>query len=143
MRAWRCGPRGGRAWGGGASSVLWRPDSRLGAWQRARAERTSNIWFMFVTLEVSQPDMSALNEAWLVLEKSALMSVTDETCQVEMGPYVVVAEAALELYAESAVCNSPLVAIFLLQSVLQAPCGSPPCGKVSLVSVMHTSFPAQ
>merc|ERR1740117_449170 len=65
------------------------------------------------------------------------MSVTAETCQVEMGPYVAVAEAALELYAVTAVCNSALVANFLLQSVLQAPCGSPPCGKVSLVSVMQ------
>merc|ERR1719272_1587104 len=96
---------------------------------------------MVVTLEVSQPDMSALNDCMLL--KSWLMSVTAETCQVEMGPYVVVAVAALELYAVTAVCNSALVAIFLLQSVLQAPCGSPPCGKVSLVSVMHASFPAQ
>ena len=117
------------------------PESRLGVMCRARAERTSNMRYMVVTLEVSQPDMSALNDC--MLPKRLFMSVTAETCQVEMGPYVVVAVAALELYAVTAVCNSALVAIFLLQSVLQAPCGSPPCGKVSLVSVMHASFPAQ
>ena len=35
--------------------------ARLKAWgPRARAERTRNIWYMVVTLEVSQPEMSAL-----------------------------------------------------------------------------------
>ena len=34
------------------------PDFKLGA--RARAERTKNMWYMFVTLEVSQLEMSAL-----------------------------------------------------------------------------------
>ena len=34
--------------------------ARLKAWgPRARAERTRNIWLMVVTLEVSQPEMSA------------------------------------------------------------------------------------
>ena len=49
--------------------------------------------FMFVTLEVSQAETSALNEC--KLEKSPLMLVTAETPQVEMGPYFVVAVAAL------------------------------------------------
>ena len=62
---------------------------------RARAERTRNIWFMFVTLEVSQLDMSALN--WFKSRKSSCMSVTAETPQLEMGPYVAVAVAALAL----------------------------------------------
>ena len=57
----RCGPGGGRAWGGGGASGMLgeRPDSRLlGA--RARAERTANMAYMVVTLEVSQLEMSAL-----------------------------------------------------------------------------------
>eukprot|EP00964_Phaeocystis_antarctica_P127611 scaffold91274_cov63-Phaeocystis_antarctica.AAC.2 len=29
-RAWRCGPRGGRAWGGSASSLLWRARIKAG-----------------------------------------------------------------------------------------------------------------
>ena len=62
---------------------------------RARAERTRNIWYMCVTLEVSQLDMSALN--WSKLWKSWDMSVTAETPQLEMGPYVAVADAALAL----------------------------------------------
>jgi hypothetical protein len=51
----RCAPGCGRAWGGGGASGMHgvRPESRLlGA--RARAERTTNIWNMVVTLEVSK-----------------------------------------------------------------------------------------
>ena len=56
----RCGARGARcmagrrAWGGGPSGTCARgePDSRLGT--RARAERTANILFMVVTLDVSK-----------------------------------------------------------------------------------------
>ena len=33
---------------------------RLKTWDRARAERTQNMRYMFVTLEVSQSEMSAL-----------------------------------------------------------------------------------
>ncbi len=62
---------------------------------RARAERTRNISFMLVTLEVSQLDMSALN--WYKALKSWLMSVTAETPQLEMGPCVASADATLAL----------------------------------------------
>ena len=48
---------------------------------------------MSVTLDVSQLDMSSLN--WAKPEKSPLMFVTAETPQLEIGPYVAVAEAAL------------------------------------------------
>eukprot|EP00964_Phaeocystis_antarctica_P152663 scaffold120659_cov51-Phaeocystis_antarctica.AAC.2 len=44
---------------------------------------------MSVTLEVSQLDMSALN--WFKFRKRLDMSVTAETPQLEMGPYVAVA----------------------------------------------------
>ena len=47
---------------------------------------------MSVTLDVSQPDMSALN--WLKPEKSAFIFVTAETPQLEIGPYVTMAESA-------------------------------------------------
>ena len=56
---------------------------------------------MSVTLEVSQLDMSALN--WFKFWKSWFMSVTAETPQLEMGPYVAVAVAALALYSWAAV----------------------------------------
>ena len=62
---------------------------------RARAERTLNISRMSVTLDVSQLDMSALN--WAKPEKSPLMFVTAETPQLEIGPYVAVAESASAL----------------------------------------------
>ena len=67
----------------------------VGAEGRARAERTKNMAPMSVTLDVSQLDMSALN-----CSKSATspcMLVTAETSQLEMGPYVAVAEAASAL----------------------------------------------
>ena len=73
---------------------------------RARAERTENISCMFVTLEVSQLDMSALN--WFKFWKSWFMSVTAETPQLEMGPYVAVAEAASALYSWAAVSREAL-----------------------------------
>ena len=63
--------------------------------RRARAERTENIHPMSVTLDVSQLDMSALN--WAKPEKSSFMLVIAETPQLEMGPYVAVAEAASAL----------------------------------------------
>ena len=50
---------------------------------------------MSVTLDVSQLDMSALK--WAKPEKSQFMLVTAETPQLEMGPYVAVAEAASAL----------------------------------------------
>ena len=50
---------------GGPGAVAARAARRAGpdykGWgQRVRAERTRNIWFMFVTLEVTQLEMSAL-----------------------------------------------------------------------------------
>ena len=50
---------------------------------------------MSVTLDVSQLDMSALN--WVKLLKSPFMLVTAETPQLEIGPYVAVAESASAL----------------------------------------------
>ena len=63
--------------------------------RRARAERTENIDAMSVTLDVSQLDMSALN--LVKAEKSPFMLVIAETSQLEIGPYVAVAEAAFAL----------------------------------------------
>ena len=50
---------------------------------------------MSVTLDVSQLDMSALK--LLMPEKRLAMLVIAETFQLEMGPYVAVAEAASAL----------------------------------------------
>ena len=50
---------------------------------------------MSVTLDVSQLDMSALKLC--MPKKSQYMLVTAETPQLEMGPYVAVAEAASAL----------------------------------------------
>ena len=45
---------------GGGTQEACTGMARLKAWgPRARAERTRNIWLMVVTLEVSQPEMSA------------------------------------------------------------------------------------
>ena len=63
--------------------------------RRARADRTENIDAMSVTLDVSQLEISALK--LLMPEKRWLMLVTAETPQLEMGPYVAVAEAASAL----------------------------------------------
>ena len=51
---------------------------------RARAERTENMECIFVTPEVSQFDMSALN--WFKLWKRDDMLVIAETPQLEMDP---------------------------------------------------------
>ena len=63
--------------------------------RRAGAERTRNMDSMSVTPDVSQLDMSALK--LLMPKKSSFMLVTAETPQLEMGPYVAVAEAASAL----------------------------------------------
>ena len=55
---------------------------------------------MSVTPDVSQPEMSALNAFNSM--KSLLMSVITETPQLEMGPYVAVAEVALASNATTA-----------------------------------------
>ena len=62
---------------------------------RAGAERTTNMSAMSVTLDVSQLEMSALN--LVKAEKSPFMLVIAETSQLEIGPYVAVAEAASAL----------------------------------------------
>ena len=73
--------------------------SKLSGWLKADAPK--NILLMSVTLDVSQLDMSALNcfKSW----NSPFMLVTAETPQLEMGPYVAVAEAASALYSRAAV----------------------------------------
>jgi len=83
-----------------------RPDSRLGG-ARARAERTKNIWYMVVTLDVFQLEMSALK--FLKFLKSQLISVIIETSQPAMEPYVAVAASGLALYSRTAVCRKALV----------------------------------
>ena len=90
MRAQQAGGWGGVV--GGASS---REAPTVEAAGRARAERTRNMCAMSVTLDVSQPDMSALN--WAKSWKSPFIFVTAETFQLEIGPYVAVAEAASAL----------------------------------------------
>ena len=67
----------------------------VGDERRAGAKRTENIHAMSVTLDVSQLDMSALKSC--MPEKRLFMLVTAETPQLEMGPYVAVAEAASAL----------------------------------------------
>ena len=59
-----------------------------------------------MTRETSQPEMSALKLvfAW----KSLFMSVTPETFQQAMGPYVSMAEVGFELYAATAVSSEVL-----------------------------------
>ena len=69
-------------------------DSRLEV--GARAERTRNMRYMFVTLEVSQLDMIALKLRNLV--KRLLVSVMAETSQSAMGPCVAMASVGLSLY---------------------------------------------
>eukprot|EP00964_Phaeocystis_antarctica_P018608 scaffold10266_cov58-Phaeocystis_antarctica.AAC.3 len=57
----RCGPGGVRALGGGDAIGMCTGTARLKAGRgRARAERTRNMVYMVVTLEVSQLEMSAL-----------------------------------------------------------------------------------
>jgi len=82
--------------------------ARLKAWgPRARAERTRNIWLMVVTLEVSQPEMSA--SKFVKPLKRELMSVMAETSQLAMGPHVAVAAVGLALNSWTLVCREALV----------------------------------
>ena len=59
-----------------------------------------------MTRETSQPEMSALKVVFA--RKSVLMSVTPETFQQAMGPYVSMAEVGFELYAATAVSSEVL-----------------------------------
>ena len=70
------------------------------------ARSTENMLYMFVTLEVSQLDMSALN--WFKALKRSDMSVTAETPQLEMGPCVASADATSALYSWAAVRKEAL-----------------------------------
>ena len=65
------------------------------------------MWYMFVTLDVSQLDMSALK--LFKLWKRLLMSMTAETSQSAMGPYSAVAVATSALYAWTAVVRELLL----------------------------------
>ena len=62
---------------------------------------------MSVTREVSQLEMSALK--FRMLEKSRYMSVTAETSQSAMGPYVAVAAVGSSLYSWTAVFRAASV----------------------------------
>ena len=62
---------------------------------------------MLVTPEVSQSEMSALKS--FKSSKRELMSVTAETSQSAMGPYVAVAAVGLALNAWTAVSRAALV----------------------------------
>ena len=76
-----------------ASSVQWRLDCRLGTGHGA--ERTLNISNMFVTLEVSQSEISPLK--FPKRRKRLLMSVMVETSQLAIGPHFAVAVVGLAL----------------------------------------------
>ena len=69
---------------------------------------------MSVTLEVSQPEMSALK--LFRLRKRLLMSVTPETHQLAIAPYFAVAAAAFELYSVAAFCREALSANVEMQA---------------------------
>ena len=59
-RGKRYGPGGVRALGCGDAISMHREGPTQGSGARARVERTQNMVFMFVTLDVSQLEMSAL-----------------------------------------------------------------------------------
>ena len=56
MRSERCGPGGGRVWGGGGASGVHGegPTAKAGAQGMRGAERTRNMLYMIVTLDVSK-----------------------------------------------------------------------------------------
>merc|ERR1719329_32064 len=84
--------------------VVTREVSKLSGWLNSNA--FENIWAMFVTLDVSQPDMSVLK--FFKLQKRQLKSVMSETHQSAMTPCFAVAEAASELYNVTASCKESL-----------------------------------
>ena len=69
---------------------------------------TQNMACILVTREVSQLEMSSLNQ--FKLKKSLLMSVTRETHQSAIAPYFAVAAAAFESYSVAAVFSEALSA---------------------------------
>ena len=76
------------SWGetraGGRGAVAGRTQLDIGGAESAG--RTWNIPDMVVTLEVSQLDTSSLK--YVIVLNNPLMSVINETFQLEMGPYV-------------------------------------------------------
>ena len=85
--------------------------SKLSGWLNADpqpSERTENMYAMLVTLEVFQPEMSALKFHWSL--KSCDMSVMPETSQSAMGPYCAMAEPVLRLNSLTAACRAVLAA---------------------------------
>jgi len=108
-RGVRAGRREGLWCGGGTHKRHARgkgPAQGLGA-KGTRGERTENMSCMVVTLEVSQPEMSALK--FVKKRKRKLMSVMAETHQSAMGPYFAMAEAAFELNSVTAVFREALL----------------------------------
>ena len=88
----------------GRTRNMWRMSvtlevSKLSGWLNAEAPQ--NIWYMLVTPEVSQLEMSALKS--FKSSKRELMSVTAETSQSAMRPYVAMAAAGSVLYAWTAI----------------------------------------
>ena len=83
--------------------------SKLSGWLNVSA--FLNMWLMSVTPEVFQLEMSAYFKMFARSRKSSLMSVMPETSQV-LGklPYFEKATIALSLYSPSAVFSSALVA---------------------------------
>jgi hypothetical protein len=113
----RCEPGEAEGLGcGGGTQEACTGIAQLKAWgPRARAERTKNMLLMSVTLEVSQPELSAefmpeMSALKLVKSrKRELMSVMAETSQSAMGPHVAVAAVGLALNSWTAVCREALV----------------------------------
>jgi hypothetical protein len=99
---------GGPVGCGGSTQEACTGMAQLKAWgPRARAERTKNMLLMSVTLEVSQPEMSALK--FVKPLKRELMSVMAETHQSAMGPYFAMAAVGLALNSWTAACREALV----------------------------------
>ena len=76
----RCAPGGGRVWGGGGASGMHGEGPTQGLRARARAERTSNMATMFVTLEVSKLS------GWLKAYACCRVEGRGMRCGVRCGP---------------------------------------------------------
>ena len=87
------------------------PTAEVVLWQGQRAERTINMKCMFLTLEVSQPEMFPLNDATHgALCMSSDKSVTADTSQDPIVPCVSSAAAASAQNSSSASARSSLLA---------------------------------
>ena len=110
----RCGFRGG----GGGLGRERRAGECAGVDLRPECVRTSNMYFMFVTPEVCQLEMSALKrvkglrppvQGAMQAPKRDSMSVMAATFQSAMGPYVSIAELASASNSTTAVLRSALL----------------------------------